>query len=126
MKFHIYDLSHMKISPLQLYKCLAEDTRLKAIMLIHLEQELCVCELTQALQISQPKVSRHLAQLRGCGLLADRREGQWVYYRFNPELPAWAHQVIALTIQSNGDFIQEAVNNLAVMGDRPVRKDQCC
>lgn len=116
----------MKINPLQLYKCLADETRLKAILLIYVEQELCVCELTAAMQLSQPKVSRHLAQLRCCGLLADRREGQWVYYRLNPELPVWALEVIVLTAQSNRDFVQEAVKNLAIMGDRPVRKDQCC
>lgn len=126
MKYHIYDFPHMNINPLQLYKCLSDDTRLKAILLIRLEQELCVCELTEALQLSQPKVSRHLAQLRGCGLLADRREGQWVYYRLNPDLAAWALKVIALTAESNQDFVQEAVNNLAVMGDRPVRKKECC
>ncbi|MEH6589846.1 MAG: metalloregulator ArsR/SmtB family transcription factor [Halioglobus sp.] len=116
----------MHINPLLLYKCLADSTRLQAILLIHLESELCVCELTAALQVSQPKVSRHLAQLRECGLLVDRREGQWVFYRLNPELPAWAAQIVALTADANSDFIAKAGGLLAAMGDRPGRKSVCC
>jgi ArsR family transcriptional regulator len=126
MDIHIYDYPYMNISPLQFYKCLADDTRLKAIMLIRLEEELCVCELTAALQLSQPKVSRHLAQLRTCGLLVDRRVGQWVFYRLNPELPHWAQEIITLTAESNGDFIANASQRLTAMGDRPQRSSQCC
>ena len=59
-----------QFNPLQFYKCLADDTRLKAMLLISHQEELCVCELVTALELSQPKVSRHLAQLRQCGLLS--------------------------------------------------------
>ena len=115
-----------KLIPLQFYKCLADDTRLKAILLIHRETELCVCELTEALQLSQPKVSRHLAQLRACGLLADRKEGQWVYYRLNPELPEWVTEIVELTSKSNDDFMLDAASGLAGMSDRPQSKQRCC
>ena len=57
------------MEPVQFYKCLADETRLKSLLLIEKEQELCVCELMAALEESQPKISRHLAQLRKCGLL---------------------------------------------------------
>ncbi len=115
-----------EINPLQFYKCLADDTRLKAILLIHRESELCVCELTEALQLSQPKVSRHLAQLRACELLADRKEGQWVYYRLNPKLPKWVLDIVTLTSQSTDDFMKEAAQGLASMEDRPQSKLRCC
>ena len=75
------------MNPIQFYKCLSDETRLRCLMLIENEGELCVCELTEALAESQPKVSRHLAQLRQCELLLDRKQGQWVYYRINPTLP---------------------------------------
>ncbi len=78
------------MEPLSLFKCLADDTRLKTLLLIQQQGELCVCELTTALETSQPKVSRHLAQLRDCGLLNTRRDGQWIYYRLDEELPVWA------------------------------------
>ena len=68
------------LSPLSFYKCLSDDTRLKALMLIYLEKELCVCDLITALELSQPKVSRHLADLRKCQILLDERRGKWVFY----------------------------------------------
>ena len=82
---------------LQVFKCLSDETRLMLVLLIAQEQELCVCEMTHALQESQPKVSRHLAQLRQCGLLSDQREGQWVYYRLASQLPAWAHDIVPVS-----------------------------
>ncbi|GAA3528651.1 metalloregulator ArsR/SmtB family transcription factor [Zobellella aerophila] len=106
------------MSPLQLYKCLADDTRLRCILLIAHEQELCVCELMSALGENQPKVSRHLAQLRKDGLLQDRRQGQWVYYRLSPELAPWMRQVIAETLAHNPDYLADSLTQLAAMGDR--------
>lgn len=79
-----------ELTPLELCRLLADDTRLRLTALLAGQAERCVCELTAALQLSQPKISRHLALLRGAGLLQDRRQGQWVYYRLHPQLPAWA------------------------------------
>ena len=95
-------------------------------MLIEQEQELCVCELTEALQESQPKVSRHLAQLRRCALLIDRRQGQWVFYCINPDLPTWASSVLHQTREANMAFLEQSLANLARMGSRPDRVRACC
>lgn len=84
----------MDINPDNFFKALADPTRLRSLMLMNAEGELCVCELTHALQMIQPKISRHLAQLREAGLVLDRRQGQWIYYRLHPELPAWARAVL--------------------------------
>ena len=83
------------ITPDIYFKCLSDETRLRCMVLLYDEGELCVCELTHSLRFSQPKISRHLAQLRQCRLLLDRREGQWVYYKINPSLPAWTLEVLA-------------------------------
>lgn len=115
------------ISATQFYKCLADDIRLKSLLLIELEGELCVCELMAALsEESQPKVSRHLAQLRKFGLLIDRKQKQWVYYAINPELAEWAKQVITLTASENNTFLQSAITCLHTMGERPARLRNCC
>ena len=126
MLFHIYDFPYMKISPLSLYKCLADETRLQVLLLIDKEQELCVCELTEALQLSQPKISRHLGQLRACGVLVDRRQGQWVYYRINSALPSWALDILSITAIHNQDYVAAAAKRLAGMGSRPERQRLCC
>lgn len=78
------------------FKCLSDETRLNIVMLVAQHQELCVCDLTEKLQLSQPKISRHLALLRASGLLQDRRQGQWVYYCINPQLPAWGHEILSV------------------------------
>ena len=80
------------------FKCLADETRLNIVTLVAEHQELCVCDLTEKLQLSQPKISRHLALLRASGLLQDRRQSQWVYYSINPQLPAWCHDILAILV----------------------------
>lgn len=114
------------LNPTLFYKCLTDDIRLKCLMLIQYEGELCVCELMTALKDVQSKISRNLAMLRKSGLLVDRRQGQWVFYRLNPALPPWAKSVIALTTEANPGFIQDNIQNLASMGNRPERAKACC
>jgi ArsR family transcriptional regulator len=80
--------------PTQFFKMLSDETRLRCLLLIAREQELCVCELTEALEESQPKISRHLALLRQSGVLVDERRGQWVIYRVADQLPGWLLNVI--------------------------------
>lgn len=70
-------------------KALSDQTRLRILLLLAGNDEYCVCELTQALALAQPKISRHLAILRESSLLTDRKSGLWVYYRLNPALPRW-------------------------------------
>ncbi len=114
------------MNPLQFHKCLADETRLKCLLLIFREEELCVCELTAALAESQPKISRHLAQLRQCGLLTSSRQGQWMFYRLNPELPAWAREVLSACARGTPDFITANLEALTAMGSRPQRVSACC
>ncbi|AMX04143.1 metalloregulator ArsR/SmtB family transcription factor [Microbulbifer thermotolerans] len=111
------------MNPLTFYKCLGDETRLRCLLLIAHEGELCVCELTEALAVSQPKVSRHLAQLRSCGLLRDRRQGQWIFYRLEPALPSWVTSVLNQTLDANRTFIRDNLRSLSLMVDRPNR---CC
>jgi ArsR family transcriptional regulator len=94
----------------QLFKCLSDETRLHCVLLLQQHGELCVCELTNALQLSQPKISRHLAQLRAYGLLQDRRQGLWVYYRIHPNLPQWALALLQEAVaaeKENPLFLQD-------------------
>ncbi|WP_394558581.1 metalloregulator ArsR/SmtB family transcription factor [Aquipseudomonas alcaligenes] len=112
------------LPPTDLFKCLSDETRARATLLIAEHGELCVCELMCALDDSQPKISRHLALLRSSGLLLDRRQGQWVYYRLNPELPSWVSEVLQITLHANADWLAENTSRLCNMDGRPVRT--CC
>jgi ArsR family transcriptional regulator len=114
------------LTPHEVFKSLADETRVRATLLIAHQGELCVCELMCALDDSQPKISRHLAQLRSNGLLLDRRQGQWVYYRLNPDLPAWVHDVLKVTLQANTAWLENSLSRLLNMNGRPVRDTACC
>ncbi|SDT89356.1 ArsR family transcriptional regulator [Pseudomonas pohangensis] len=114
------------MTPTDLFKALADETRTRITLLIAAEGELCVCELTCALAASQPKISRHLALLRSSGLLADRRQGQWIFYRLHPDLPEWALQMILAIEQANRGWLQADVERLCCMGERPERQASCC
>jgi ArsR family transcriptional regulator len=92
-------------------------------MLLHGEGELCVCELTEALGISQPKMSRHLATLRDAGLVQGRREGFWIHYRIAPGLPEWAIHALTASYDGLADRspFSDDRQRLSGMCDRPGR-----
>lgn len=68
------------------FKVLGDKTRLRIISLLQ-GQELCVCDLTEVLEISQPGVSQHMRRLRQTGFVNERRGGQWIYYSLNMSNP---------------------------------------
>lgn len=102
------------MDPCKFFKCLADDTRLKSLLLIASSSagEACVCDLMEALELDQPKISRHLAELRKCYILLDERRGKWVYYKLHPQLPKWAFEVIQQSAQHNPEYFKYALNRL--------------
>ena len=103
----------MSLLPLQLFRNLADETRLGIVLLLKARGELCVCDLCTALAQSQPKISRHLAMLRESGLLLDRKQGKWVHYRLSPQMPAWAAQVIEQAWLSQQEDVRLMISRLA-------------
>ena len=111
----------MNLEATDLFGALGHETRLRCLLLLLRSDELCVCELTHAIGVSQPHISRHLAQLRELGLVADRRAGIWVYYRINPAMPDWARRVLdatALGIADHAPFADD-LRTLVEMPNRP-------
>ena len=117
----------MTIDPQSFFSSLANDIRLRCLMLLQLKGELCVCELTHALELSQPMISRHLALLRNNGLVSDRRAGQWIYYQIHPELDVWAKDILRTTAEANSN-IQPYFRDLQMLSGMCNRPDEssCC
>lgn len=109
----------MMIQPEKLFRLLADATRLRSLILLQAEGSLCVCELTHALDISQPMISRHLGQLRDAGVVVDERRGQWVHYRLADDLPDWVHEVIAASARGGELPCGMARERLQCMPNRP-------
>ena len=89
--FHIWDTLIFKYiggfvlqELVKVFKALSDETRIRLLKLLQ-QRELCVCELIQALDMTQSRVSRNLGILKNAGLVKDRRDGLWVHYSLNEE-----------------------------------------
>ncbi|EGR2125771.1 metalloregulator ArsR/SmtB family transcription factor [Vibrio cholerae] len=110
--------------PHQFFKLLSDETRVRCLLMIAREEKVCVGELTEALNESQPKISRHLALLRSSGVVVDTRQGQWVFYRLSDQLPGWMKKQIKGLVESNclkAEY-QQDIQRLSEMKSRP----ECC
>src|SRR5919204_1855604 len=67
------------------FRALADPTRVAIVNRLSGADELCVCDLTAAFDLSQPTISHHLKILREAGLVESSRRGTWAYYRLVPE-----------------------------------------
>lgn len=75
----------MNMSPeIDIFRALADPTR-RAVLERLMAREMSVSELKTGFSVSQPAISQHLAALRGAGLVSERREGRFAYYRAAPE-----------------------------------------
>ena len=73
--------ARLQVEPVtRLLRALGDDTRLRILALLA-QGELCVCHVQQALSLSQPAASRHLAVLKAAGAIESRRAGSWTWHR---------------------------------------------
>jgi ArsR family transcriptional regulator len=91
-------------------KALSDETRLRILNLL-MHQECCVCEVMQALRISQTRASRNLSQLHNAGLLLLRREGLWSLYSIDE------NKVDPFAASILGIMRQHLINNPVLIND---------
>jgi ArsR family transcriptional regulator len=68
------------------FRALADPARVGIVNLLSADDEVCVCTLTEALELSQPTVSHHLRLLREAGLVSVQKRGTWSYYRLERDV----------------------------------------
>ena len=78
----------------EFFQSLADPTRLRLLNLLTQTDQICVCELVDALEVPQYNISRHLHVLAESGWLADRRLGKWIYYRISDKLKPYQRSVL--------------------------------
>ncbi|PSU34416.1 metalloregulator ArsR/SmtB family transcription factor [Photobacterium lutimaris] len=106
------------IGPVELFKILSDPLRLRILMLIEDEQALTVGDLVDVLDVSQPKVSRHLALLRDGGVLETQREGQWIFYHLARQLPTWIRHILSTVRNGNPGMINGEKIKLSQRSER--------
>ncbi len=67
----------------RLFKALSDSNRLRILKMLQ-SKPLCVCEITEVLQLATSTVSRHLSILRDTGFIIEEKDGKWVNYKINP------------------------------------------
>ena len=67
------------------FKALADPTRVAIVNRLAGAEQVCVCDLVEAFDLSQPTISHHLRVLREAGMVDAERRGTWAYYRLVPE-----------------------------------------
>ncbi|MGF1461403.1 MAG: ArsR/SmtB family transcription factor [Leptolyngbyaceae cyanobacterium] len=75
-------LSGTSVEMIAIFKALSEPLRVEVIELLR-EQEMCVCDLCDRLNVAQSKLSFHLKALKNAGLVRSHQQGRWIYYRLN-------------------------------------------
>ena len=104
-----------------MFDALADATRRRILALLVNQGELCVCELTAALDDIQPKISRHLGVLKDAGIVIPRREGTWMFYRLAATLPAWADALLQTLPGGAVVELKADLKRLKTMAGRPER-----
>jgi len=120
---------------LNIFKALSDETRLRIIKLLE-KGELCVCDITAALDMVQPKVSFHLNTLKGAGLIKDRKAGRWTHYSL--ENADMRKRFLLLTVMEgvSTDAVKDDLERLeAFLGNKSTKgtvvslkanKNRCC
>lgn len=105
----------------RVFKALSEPVRVRLVALLLQREELCVCDLIDAMALSQSVVSRHLAYLRNHALVTASRRGVWMYYQINPETRASLSPLWSL-ISTNAALSKELAEDLQRLDNGGV----CC
>lgn len=78
---------------ISIFHALSDETRLAVVQMLG-DGERCVCDLQDALDVAQSRLSFHLKVLKEAGLVTDRKEGRWSYYTLVPEALTEAHDIV--------------------------------
>jgi len=77
-------------------KALADKNRLRIVYLLNGKKDLCVCEITDIIGLSQPTISSHLRLLENAGLIVSDKDGLWVNYNINRQADLFSRKVIEM------------------------------
>jgi len=111
------------LSVAAVFRALADPTRVRILHLLR-GGALCVGDVVSVLDMAQPKVSRHLAYLRGAGLVEDEKRGLWCFYRLTSPRPGFHQKIVELIDAAAAELAEAADDEVAL---RKLRmKGGCC
>ncbi len=109
----------------QTLKALSDPIRLRIILLLQAEGELCVCDLMAVLGLPQSTVSRHLAYLKRSCWVDTRREGVWMYYTLSRESCAICQELLQV-LKRHASVLPEAASDRDELANFLKNKPAAC
>lgn len=109
----------------QTIKALSDPIRLRIVLLLQAEGELCVCDLISVLKLPQSTVSRHLAYLKRSCWVDTRREGVWMHYTLSQESCNICKELLQ-TLKQHAGNLPEAESDRSTLSAFMKEKPPCC
>ncbi|MDA8430212.1 MAG: metalloregulator ArsR/SmtB family transcription factor [Geobacteraceae bacterium] len=109
----------------QTLKALSDPIRLRIVLLLQAEGELCVCDLMAVLGLPQSTVSRHLAYLKRSCWVDTRRQGVWMYYTLSRESCIICRELLQILRQHAGNLPEAASDRSALAAFRKTKPELC-
>lgn len=92
---------------LKMTKALADKNRLRVVMFLMTQEELCVCQITEMLELSIATVSRHMSVLQNAHLVKSRKDGRWVYYSLTNTFPRLLKQWLMEALSQSEENLKD-------------------
>jgi ArsR family transcriptional regulator len=108
-----------------IFRAFADRTRLRILNLLRDREEICVCDLMRVLEVPQAKVSRHVAYLRKAGLVAGRKDQQWMYYRLLPAKGKFHAKLLDCLACCMGE-VPGLLDDRRRLGESAAGNERCC
>jgi DNA-binding transcriptional ArsR family regulator len=118
---------------LGILKALSDRNRLRIVLALGHYDELCACQITELLQVAGATASRHLGILQRAGMIDNRKEGRWIYYRLAPSADTkpifhWLEKSTGASEQMRSD-LQALKKIIGITREdlcRMQRGEECC
>ena len=108
---------------ISIFKLLSDETRLRMLMLLY-QEELCVCQLSGVLDVSQPRISQNLSKFRDMELVIDERKEKYVFYSLKRENKILLD--ILRDITNNIEAYPKLIKDRSGLMDKEDYLSQCC
>jgi ArsR family transcriptional regulator len=105
-------------------KALSDPTRFRIMMLL-LQEELCVCELESVLGMEQSRISHGLRTLRDANLIEERRDGRWVFHRAAEGLSSTLSIYLEESAKGNQDILADREKMVSLLGSEKPQGKRC-
>ncbi|MHC9545023.1 MAG: ArsR/SmtB family transcription factor [Vulcanimicrobiota bacterium] len=92
---------------LSITKALADGNRLRILIALTKIDELCVCQITEMLELAPATVSRHMSILQNARLVKSRKDSRWVYYRLSNTFPPSLLQWLKESLEQAGECVSD-------------------